>query len=143
MSTKPVGKWMLIAASVAIVAAVAGAVAVMGSPAAQREIRLDQRRARDLDEVANTVRAYAKKHGQPPPDLGTLTRQPGAHLDIADPVDGTPYVYSTDGKDNFRLCAHFTTDTAKTRDVDWVARNWEHGAGKQCFDLKIKDEDLK
>lgn len=143
MSTRPVGKWMLIAASIAIVAAVAAAIAVMGSPGAQREMRLDQRRIRDLGEVADKVRLYAKRHGQPPPDLNALNRQPGTRVDIVDPVDGTPYAYSTDGKNDFQLCAHFATDTAQTGEEDWIAKDWEHGAGKHCFDLKILDEDRK
>lgn len=142
MSAAPLGRWLLIAAALVIAATVAAAIAVMGSPSAQREARLDQRRVRDLDRIADAVREHARRHGQPPADLAMLARQPGVRLAIADPVSAAPYAYRVDDARSFRLCARFGTDTAATTDEEqrWIDRRWLHGAGEQCFDLKVDDK---
>ena len=45
------GRWLAIAASVAVVAAVIAAIWVMGTPSAQREAKLDSRRIDDLNHI--------------------------------------------------------------------------------------------
>lgn len=141
MNAAPVGRWLLIAAALVIVATVAAAIVVMGSPSEAREARLDERRVRDLDRIADVVRTYAQRHGQPPADLAALAQQPGVRLAIADPVSAAPYPYRVSDADSFRLCASFSTDTAKivTEEQSRIDRHWLHGAGEQCFDLKVDD----
>lgn len=142
MSAVPVGRWLLIAATLVIAATVAAAIVVMGLPSEAREARLDARRVRDLDRIADAVRTYAQRHGQPPTDLATLTQQPGVRLAVADPVSAKPYPYRVGDARSFRLCANFSTDTARVADEEqsWIDRRWPHGVGEQCFELKVEDK---
>lgn len=137
------GRWLAIAASAVVVAAVVAAIVVMGSPSAQREIKLDQRRIGDLARIVNAVDGHAKQHdGALPPDLATLAREPGRRLPTTDPKDGSPYVYERSGALTYRLCATFATDTARTTDDAgyWGPEEWHHGAGRQCFERKAKGD---
>ena len=140
MSAAPgAGRWIAIAASVVVAAAVVAAIAVMGTPAAQREARLDGRRASDLDRIDNAVRRHAELHEALPADLAMLARQPGRRLAIVDPVTGVAYGYTVTGPRTYRLCAVFTTDTARTLQggETWIQDDWLHGTGRHCFDRKL------
>lgn len=142
MSAGNGGRWIAVAAGVVVVATVVAAIVVMGSPSAQRAAKLDGRRARDLDRIVDVIGHYVARERSLPPDLATLAREPGRRLAIVDPVDGSPYAYEITGARTFRLCAVFVTDTAKS-----MAGNerrggdeWHHGAGRQCFDRKVKED---
>ncbi len=132
------GRWLAIVASVVVVATLVVAITVIGPPSAQREVKLDQRRMQDLERIVHVLSLYVRSHNALPPDLATLAGQPGQRLSITDPVDGTPYTYAATGKRSFRLCAVFATDTAKPPgDAEpWAQDDWNHGAGRQCFDRK-------
>jgi len=132
------GRWLAIVASVVVAATVVAAVVVIGSPAAQRELRLDQRRINDLQHIAQLVELHVRQHDALPPDLAALARQPGQRIDATDPADGTPYGYEATGPRGYRLCASFATDTAVTRDGA-VPDAWSHGRGRQCFDREVRD----
>jgi len=133
------GRWLAIAASAIVVATVAIAIVVMGSPSAQREAKLDSRRIDDLVHIVRVIGNYVEAHGALPPDLATLARQPGQRLSITDPVDGTPYGYEATGERTFRLCAVFASDTARIPAAGgrWSADEWNHDVGPQCFERKV------
>ncbi|MBC7988034.1 MAG: hypothetical protein H7Y19_00415 [Luteimonas sp.] len=135
------GRWLMIAACLVVAATLAAAILVMGSPAVQREAKLDQRRIADLTRIARLADGYFERSGKLPPDLAILANQPGRRLSIADPVDGSPYAYEVTGNRTFRLCAVFATDTAKTFEAPerWTDE-WSHGEGRQCFDRKANDD---
>lgn len=137
MNQAATGRWLMIAAGVVVAATLVSAILVMGSPAVQREAKLDQRRIADLTRIDRLADGYFERSGKLPPDLATLANQPGRRLSTADPVDGSPYAYEVTGDRTFRLCAVFATDTAKTFEAPerW-ADEWNHGAGRQCFDRK-------
>lgn len=132
------GRGLAIAASVVVLATVVAAVWVMGSPSAQREAKLDGRRIDDLNRIVQVINRDFDAHGTLPADLATLARQPGQRLSTTDPVNGTPYGYEVTGARTYRLCAVFVTDTAEIRAVagPWAAEDWNHGAGRHCFDRK-------
>lgn len=140
MSDAPVGRWLLIAAGLVVVATVVGAVVVMGGPWSQRDIRMDERRVRDLDAIVDAIDCCSSKTGVLPPDLATLADKPGRRLSFVDPVDGTPYEYQVTGERSYRLCATFVTDTAVTDDsMGRHGDEWLHGVGRHCFDRTRKD----
>lgn len=142
MSAGRAGRWLAIAACVVVAATVAAAILVMGSPSAQRVEKLDRKRVEDLVRIDQLVGSYVERTNTLPPDLSTLARQPGLRLSIADPVDGSPYVYEVTGDRTFRLCAMFVSDTGKTlEDVGpWPGDEWSHGVGRQCFQRKAGDK---
>ena len=140
MSASSPGRWLLIIAGVVLVATLAAAIVVMGSPGTQREQLLDQRRVRDLEAIAGAVNDHAQRYGMLPADLPALAAQPGQQLAITDPVGGMPYEYKITGERAFELCAVFTSDTAQ-RPADQnrrIQHQWRHAAGRQCFDRKLK-----
>lgn len=133
------GRWLAIAASVVVVATVVAAVLVMGSPSAQREAKLDARRAADLFRIASAVDRWVERHDALPPDLAALAAEPGVRLAVADPVTGAPYAYAVTGPRSYELCATFTTDTARSGDVaGWPGEVWSHASGRHCFERKVK-----
>lgn len=141
MTDGKLGRWLLIGACALVVATLAVAMSMLGSPARQREQQLDLRRVSDLERIVDAVRSYAKTHKGLPPTLDVVARQPGRHLSLVDPVDRTPYPYQVTGDSTFRLCAVFATDTAKTtEDGPWTKDAWLHGAGRQCFDRTADEE---
>ncbi len=130
------GRRLAIAASVVVLATVVASVWVTGSPSAQREARLDERRVGDLDNIKDAIRSYTQEHGVLPANMVALKSQPGIRLSIADPVTGAPYEYVATGARTYQLCARFTTDTALQMPNDYQSRDahWAHGIGRQCFE---------
>jgi hypothetical protein len=124
-----------IAASVVVVATLVAALTVMRSPTAQRQVTIDQRRVQELMQLAYAVDSYSNLHHQVPPDIATLLNAPGSRLPRVDPVSGAAYRYEPNGKDRYRLCARFGTDTSDTGDFMFAPPAvWAHGAGDQCFE---------
>jgi len=122
----------------AVVAAVVAAVFVLGSPAEQRQRRLDERRVRDLSTIENSIRAYASTHPDLPSDLAALGREPGPRRAPTDPETGAAYEYSLTGKEAYRLCAVFAGPSAEAASAYAEREGWTHGAGRQCFERKQK-----
>ena len=131
------GRALAIAGAVAAAVAVGAGLWVIGPPEAQRVLRLDERRVRDVDEIVNAVRGYHELERTLPRDLATLSSRPGSTVPTRDPETGAPYEYVVVAPDRFRVCAVFATDTAEQR----RAHGRDHGRGRQCFDERIDDDD--
>ncbi|MET0891939.1 MAG: hypothetical protein ABWY01_00030 [Pseudoxanthomonas sp.] len=138
MSSRNAGRWLAIVASVVVVAALIGAMLVMGSPASQRESRLDRKREQDLARISMLISTRVQAGKPLPASLVALANEPGVRLAIGDPQTGAPYGYETTGRDSYRLCAVFTTDTAQESGRGWIDQEWLHGQGRHCFDRKGK-----
>jgi hypothetical protein len=128
---------LLIAAVTLVVAAsVVVAIVVLGSPAEQRQLRLDERRVADLIGIRNAVTHYIQKNDALPPNLSAIARQEAVRIKQSDPETGTPYEYEITGEMAYRLCAVF----ARKSEGDGAPppyfneTGWEHEAGHQCFD---------
>jgi len=135
------GRIMLTAATAAVGVAVIAAIVLLGSPATERQRRLDAARVEDLEAIEQLVTSFASLHKALPHDLDSLAREPGYPLMLHDPDSGAPYEYETLKVDSYRLCAIF-----KTRSSDDALRNtyrrplsstWLHGVGRQCFDRSV------
>lgn len=127
------GRWIAVAASIVVVAAIVAAIAVMGSPSRQRLMRLDERRVDELGNLANQIEAWRNEHGRIPKSLAELAAAPGVRVP-QDPASGRPFGYEVLGAAEYRLCARFDTDTAAGIDPQpWLRAAWAHGAGRQCF----------
>jgi hypothetical protein len=131
-SSSPWGRWLAIAASVAMVVTIAVAIQVTGTPSELRRITLDDRRVGDLSGLEAAVEEHYKQHTRLPSGLTELASKPGNTLVLVDPETNVPYVYVPIVGRQYQLCAVFTTDSSKTG-ADTATR-WQHGAGKQCFD---------
>lgn len=141
MSGRGTGFWLLVAAAVAIAATVTAAIVVMGSPAVQRERRMDETRVQQLMQIERALRMVHEREGRLPDDLAALAREPGLGLDLSDPQTAAPYRYRTQGANAFQLCAVFARNSADDRrrapfgpDADLA---WRHPAGSHCFAFRI------
>ena len=128
------GKLVLGAAAVVILATLVASVAVIRSPAAEREARLDTRREQDLARIARLVEAHYQRTGELPASLDELAT-PGTGLPL-DPVHGVAYRYEATGERTYRLCARFGTDTAQDGRQPFGGDAWLHGAGEHCFERR-------
>jgi hypothetical protein len=131
------GRLLAIAGSIVVLAVLALALRELGSPSAQREVRMDERREHDLSMLAVQVRGHWLLERALPPDLATLASKPGSTLSTRDPATGAPYEYEIVADDRYRLCATFTTDTAQDRvGRRRVVNDYPHARGRQCFDKR-------
>ena len=127
------GRWVSVAAGIVVVATLVAAIALMDSPAQQREQRLDARRVQDLQRIEHAVASYQQQHETMPRDMQAIAALPGWSLAVVDPESGQPYAYDATGGRGFRLCASFGTDSADGEQQPRTADDWNHPAGPHCF----------
>lgn len=133
------GRWLAIAASVAMSATIVAAIAATGTPFARRQVKLDDRRTGDLRELSQAIDQLYGERGALPADLAAVGAKPGNTLSLADPATSVPYVYLPSAARKYRLCAVFATDTGVT-EAEGVTQ-WQHGTGRHCFDLEASKSD--
>lgn len=141
MSATPLGRRLLVAASLIVVATLAAALWTMDSPSTQRNLRLDQRRVNELEQLTSMVSLWHDEHGRLPKTLAELASQPGWSPAVRDPASGQPYEYAVISTRGYRLCAVFATSTAEPdparRGARWHDARWLHPAGRHCFDREV------
>jgi type II secretory pathway pseudopilin PulG len=143
MNRSTVAKSLAVAASAVVVAALAGALAVLGWPAQQRQRALDDRRLRDLQDIVEVVQGYAKKRNALPQDLPPLKEENSwRNFWTGDPDTREPYEYKALDDQSFQLCAVFSLPSSASDDHTYYGR-WRrtHAAGKQCFTY-TRDDDV-
>lgn len=137
MSARGSGYWLLVVAGLVVAATVVAAVLVMGSPAVQRERRMDGTRVNQLTAVEQAIRMRHERDGRLPDSLAVLEAEPGLGLELSDPQTGARYGYRKTGEAAFELCAVFSRDTATDQDMGARAPygdlQWRHPAGRHCF----------
>lgn len=139
--TRGSGGILLIAATTAVGAALVVGMSILGSPAVQRQQRLDSVRVEDLTAIERLITRFAALHKRLPRDLASLTREAGFSVRTNDPESGVPYGYQTLGADSYLLCATFKTHSSEaTSQNDYgqpFGTTWAHGIGRQCFTRSI------
>jgi hypothetical protein len=122
-----------------VLAAVVAGIVILGSPKRQRQLKLDERRIEDLIDIQRDVNFYWQRHKALPPDLVTLSGEPGHGPPLKDPERGNPYELEITGAESCRLCAVFAFDSSEAPEPSryYSTESWTHGAGRHCFDLSI------
>lgn len=130
---------LLALATAVMLATVIAGLNVLGSPAHQRQLRLDQRRISDLSTLSMAIRAYWVEHKALPSGLDVLD---SARRFSTDPVDGSTYSYALTGASSYRLCAKFATASESEQSPassyyvpPQTAMHWDHPEGRYCFEL--------
>jgi hypothetical protein len=139
-----------ISAAVILVSIIYGFFLV-GSPAKQRNLRFDEQRVMNLQAIISSVANYWQQKNQLPASLSDLSVL-GFNVP-KDPETEALYEYSVPGNLTFRLCATFKLSAAAVSGssemyyegpyypsqvgVATTPQNWEHGAGRTCFDTTI------
>lgn len=140
MSARP-GRMLLIAAAAVIVATLIASYVVLGPPGLQRMRKLDANRVADLCRIDNAVHVYAKVHKTLPSDFAAMSENNGTRFPPKDPLSQAAYEYQPTGKDTYRLCANFQTDSASSPAPDlpaysYAGEEWPHNVGRKCFDRR-------
>ncbi|HTM49152.1 MAG TPA: DUF5671 domain-containing protein [Bryobacteraceae bacterium] len=120
--SRPRGRVFGIGSTAAVVITLCIGLGVAGTPAAQRRLEADIRRADDLRSLSYAVKAWHDLHGGLPGSLGELNA-----ARIADPETGRAYGYQAKSAAGYELCADFH--------VEGGTGFWRHGAGRSCFPL--------
>jgi hypothetical protein len=153
--------WIAILSYLGAIIAVAGIVGgfvIVGSPTKQRDLRFDQQKVSDLQNINWQILSYWQSKGRLPETLVDL-RDSFSYSNInVDPQTKESYVYSKTASTTYNLCAVFNRPTEDTKgrgaynggyglgssDIAKLMApgqdNWDHGSGRVCFDRKIDPE---
>ncbi len=132
-----------------VLAAVVGGFIVSGSPMKVRDIRFDEQRVSDLQNIQWQIVSYWQTKNALPASLSDLRDPIGGYVPPVDPQTGAAYDYSVTGTQAFLLCATFAspiqTDVfgnpvAGTAYGPATGDNWQHSAGRVCFPRTIDAE---
>ena len=155
------------ASGATVVAAVVFGLALLGSPAEERERRIDDRRVTDLHGIAAAADLYRTRHGRLPASLDDLAAEPGFRISTRDPTSSEMYGYRALDDGRYEVCATFATDSGgPTRSASIIQRScqgchgpgspvatraddpaaahlgfrdlWAHGSGRQCFRMRAR-----
>jgi hypothetical protein len=122
--------------TVVVGAAVVGGIFLVGSPAAERTRRLDERRVQDLAGLARAVDLFWTRHANLPTSLDELRKEPGLLFSSTDPGTREPYQYRPLEAGTYELCARFEQGSRQPGDPFW-----SHGTGRQCFRREARKVD--
>jgi len=141
--------WTIVA--IALITIVAGFFFI-GSPKTERLRRFDQERINDLESIQWQTIEYWKRKEELPKNLADLKNEISGYQAPIDPETNEPYEYVVKGENSFELCATFNlpsddkTPENPSRipgtldakgELNW---NWQHTAGKTCFQRTIDKE---
>lgn len=140
MSRTAWGTRVLWATGIVTAAAIAAGIWVIDSPSQQRLKRLDDARLSHLQALETAVRTYWREHDALPPNMLTLTSQPGMQLTFKDPASGPNYRYRALDGTHYELCAQFDTSSADQQGYRG-ADEWSHPAGNHCFRRAVSGKD--
>jgi hypothetical protein len=140
-------------AAVVLISIVSGFF-IVGSPAKQRQIRFDERRVGDLQNIQGSVINYWTQKNTLPVKLEDLNDSISGFMPPLDPESSLAYSYEILTPLSFKLCAEFRLASLDKKygvkngmsspAVDYYkgyyggpSENWSHEAGRQCFDRTI------
>jgi hypothetical protein len=122
--------------TIAVVAAgVVLAFLFLGTPAHQRQVSLDEHRARVLDGIASSINDRYRAQPLPP-------RLPEDILAL-DAANERGYEFHRVDATHYRLCTVFATNGSVEGAEIYVfggpssARVWRHGAGRTCYEFDV------
>jgi hypothetical protein len=141
-----------------VAAAIVSGFLVVGSPAKQRGIRMDNQRISDLSNIQWQIVSQWQQKGALPSTLAGLNDSISGFVIPTDPDTKAQYGYTVNGRASFELCADFSLATQDTKgrgaayggvggsygSTDMIypsypypggvaGDSWEHPAGHACF----------
>ena len=113
-----------------------------GSPFETRSRKFDEQRVSDISSLSYSIESYYRQKSMLPQALSDIPKDYLYGKEIKDPESDQAYEYQVINNTNYKLCANFSTDSAKTdrskRDpYAYYGSNtkFEHPKGHHCFDL--------
>lgn len=142
-----VNKAIMIWAVVGVLASIVLGFLAIGSPATQRSLRFDNQRVMHLEQVQWEIINFWQTKEKLPVALSELQNDITGFRVPVDPETAASYEYSTKGPRAFELCATFDLPTEKpqqnggttdiTKPYPYIDSNWDHEAGRTCFERTI------
>ncbi len=140
--------------SVIVLGSIVGGFFLVGSPAHQRDVRFDNNRVSDLQNIQGQALNYWQQKNALPVRLSDLENSISGFVPPVDPKTRAEYEYVVKGPLAFDLCATFKTasvgaDTMTGRyskpmsvgfSNDPYSQNWSHQSGRTCFSRTIDPE---
>ena len=125
---------------------------IMGSPQSLRDLRFDQNKTNDLENIQWQVVNYWQQKGSVPKTLEDLKDPIGNYVIPVDKQTGESYGYRKLSGLSFELCAEFNLEGGSigndlrrppkiAEPFDIESGNWDHGIGLECF-KRVIDPDL-
>lgn len=119
----------------AVAVAVVAGLIVLGSPAEQRLLRLDERRVNDLRQLSWAAEyRWNQDRGLANAAVDLVNSQSLSRLP-QDPVTNQPYEYRVTGTRAYELCGVF--DRASPAEL--AGDFWFHEAGRACFAFELPE----
>ncbi|MBL7053740.1 hypothetical protein ISS06_00865 [Patescibacteria group bacterium] len=138
------GLFAKISSLVILIAIIAGFF-IIGSPAHQRDLRIDNERVQDLNMIQSEIINYWRNKETLPKNLTDLEDSISGFIPPQDPDTDKDYDYNLKDNFKFELCATFATDNKgdkyNTKYYRGFDKKWLHDKGKVCWDKTI-DPDL-
>ncbi|MBI2065823.1 MAG: hypothetical protein HYT68_02035 [Candidatus Zambryskibacteria bacterium] len=141
--------WRAVAAILVIGSIVAG-FSVLGTPQTQKMLRYDSQKISDLQSIQWQIVNYWQQKGVLPASLTELQDPISGFIVPSDSQTRKPYEYEKTSALAFNLCAEFNKPTqtdngsvpriAYLEPIGKLNENWQHEAGKQCFNRTIDPE---
>jgi hypothetical protein len=136
---------------VVVLGTIVGGFFIVGSPAHQRDIRLDNQRVSDLQMIQSETVNYWQQKNVLPTKPSDLQDSISGFATPVDPETSAEYEYIVKGDLSFELCAIFKSESVgavgnggMTKPVrvsgDPYSENWTHTAGRVCFKRSIDPE---
>jgi len=132
--------WIL---SAVVVAGMVTGFIYTGSPQEERQYQFDSQRTNDLQSAQWEIINYWQLKEKLPTGLTELNDSVKGFVMPVDPETGAAYEYTVKSSNVFELCATFNLETpqlvGRPADVG-VNDNWQHAAGRVCFERTIDPE---
>ncbi|HLC44551.1 MAG: hypothetical protein A2722_01720 [Candidatus Doudnabacteria bacterium RIFCSPHIGHO2_01_FULL_50_11] len=153
-AVSPIPKRTAWGVSALVIVSIATGFLLVGSPAKQRQVRLDEQRTSDLQVVQNEIVNYWINKDRLPASLDELINDISGFVPPVDPDTLQPYEYRAITALSFEVCANFQTSSqdggtnaTKPVPIDYggplYQANWSHDAGRACFRRTIDPEMYK
>lgn len=124
---------------------------IIGTPQQIRAEKQDAIRVQDLQSIQWQVVNYWQQKEELPATIQQLEDPISYNMIPSDPLTKQPYEYSVTGKLSFELCATFVTKgdaqdsrgampVEPTKSATSVPDNWQHDAGRDCYERTIDPE---
>ncbi|MGB3296224.1 MAG: hypothetical protein WBB01_24830, partial [Phormidesmis sp.] len=134
-SHRLVDRAFVITSLLLVILGIGAAFQLLGSPAQQRRVSLDEERVRDLDNIARQLKTQAQEADEAESKLPE--QLPEALKFDKDPVTNEPYEYQRQSESTYALCATFATDSSEyARDQSWFDNQWRHPEGRYCYEIE-------
>ena len=130
-----------------IIAIFVGALFIIESPRETRDRKMDNEVLLKLNRLDSSVRSYYVENEKLPVNFGELMIEFN-YLDednFEDSVTGAKFEYTVKEAKIYEFCANFRASNNDESDAykNLYGKEWEHDAGHQCFEKKIREEKIR